>query len=319
MPRVSVIIPIFGVEKYIERCVRSLFSQTLDDLEFIFINDCTKDNSMIILNRLIEEYRDQINNKHWTIIQEKMPINSGLPSVRKRGIELANGDYILHCDSDDWMDINMISEMWHLAILRDLDVVICDFFESSDHENKYFRGVGPDINTAFIDIFNSTYSWALWNKLFRRSLYGKKIVFPQANIGEDMTLTLQLLYFGRKIGHIGKPLYYYYKNPSSMTQTKTADQVIRNMYQWMENVKIVEAFFESTSEKHISNCLVYVKFLVKNSLLPIMNNRHYCHLWKDTFHEINFQVYFCPYIGFMSKFFYFLNYIGLFPFMNANK
>ena len=134
MPKVSVVVPIYGVEKYIERCVRSLFSQTLDDIEFVFIDDCTIDNSMLILENLIIEFEEHIDNMHWSIVRYKMPRNSGLPSVRKRGIELATGDYILHCDSDDWMDSNMVSDMWNLANDRNLDVVICGF---ADVETAY--------------------------------------------------------------------------------------------------------------------------------------------------------------------------------------
>lgn len=313
MPKVSVIIPIYGVEKYIERCVRSLFRQTLEDVEYIFVDDCTKDNSIIILNKLIKEYEGVIKSKKWKIVQDRMPVNSGLPSVRRRGVELATGDFILHCDSDDWMANSMISEMWSYAESKSLDVVICDYFEASDEDNKYVRGLGLGVKNAFIEVFKSDYSWALWNKLFKKELYDNSITFPKANIGEDMALTLQLLSYGKKVGHLNKPLYYYYQNSSSMTQAKTAEQIIKFAFQWRENVCILDHFFKECTDKKISDVIILIKYMVKNSLLPILGDKQYLVVWRELFSEINVWVFFCPYIDLKSKMFFLLTYLGLYP------
>ncbi len=97
MLKVSVIIPVYGVEKYIERCTRSLFEQTLDDMEFIFVNDCTKDNSIAIIERIAEEYPLRKSQIH--ILNHQ--VNKGLPIARQTGLRVATGEYIAHCDSDD--------------------------------------------------------------------------------------------------------------------------------------------------------------------------------------------------------------------------
>ena len=105
-PKVSVIIAIYGAERYIERCAVSLFEQSLEDIEYIFINDCTQDRSIEVLESVIERYshrKDQIKVVN-------MPINSGQAAVRRRGIELATGQFIIHCDSDDWVDSSMYSD-----------------------------------------------------------------------------------------------------------------------------------------------------------------------------------------------------------------
>ena len=99
MPKVSVIVPVYGVEKYIERCARSLFEQTLDDMEFIFVDDCTKDESIEVLKRVIDLYpvrKDQVKIIHHAV-------NKGLSRARETGVNAATGDYIGHCDSDDWV------------------------------------------------------------------------------------------------------------------------------------------------------------------------------------------------------------------------
>lgn len=100
MSKVSVIVPIYGVEKYIERCARSLFEQTLDDIEYIFVDDCSPDKSIEILNAVIADYPQKI--PYIKIIQHKK--NKGLPLARRSGWKAATGEYIANCDSDDWVD-----------------------------------------------------------------------------------------------------------------------------------------------------------------------------------------------------------------------
>lgn len=123
MPKVSVIVPIYGVEEYIERCARSLFEQTMDDMEFIFVNDCTKDNSMDVLQRVMKDYpnrREQIK-----IICHTE--NKGLPQARKTGILVSTGDYIAHCDSDDWMEHDAYQLLYEKAINSESDMVFFDY------------------------------------------------------------------------------------------------------------------------------------------------------------------------------------------------
>lgn len=122
MPKVSVVIPVYGVEKYIERCARSLFEQTLDDIEYIFVNDCTKDRSIDILNEVINDYparKQQIRIVH----HEK---NKGLPFARQSGWQVATGEYVANCDSDDWVDLNLYEMMYKEAIEKNADIVVSD-------------------------------------------------------------------------------------------------------------------------------------------------------------------------------------------------
>ena len=107
MPKVSVVIPIYGVEKYIERCAVSLFEQTLHDIEFVFVDDCTPDHSIEILKQVIEKYRPCFEEKNYAVRIERMSSNSGLPTVRRHGVSWCSGEYVTHCDSDDWVAPNM--------------------------------------------------------------------------------------------------------------------------------------------------------------------------------------------------------------------
>ena len=103
MPKVSVIVPVYGVERYMERCARSLFEQTLDDIEFIFVDDCSPDRSLDILNEVLEEYVDRQLQTQIVRLDQ----NGGLPNARKVGLRLATGNYIIHCDSDVWVERDM--------------------------------------------------------------------------------------------------------------------------------------------------------------------------------------------------------------------
>ena len=125
---ISCIIPVYGVEKYIERFARSLFEQTLtENVEFIFVNDCTPDNSIIVLQNTIEKYpkiEEQVK-----IINN--PVNSGQSPSRNNGIKTSKGEYIICLDSDDWVEPTMLEDMYNKAITDNCDVVIADFIYDS--------------------------------------------------------------------------------------------------------------------------------------------------------------------------------------------
>ena len=121
MPEVSVCIPVYGVEKYIERCARSLFEQTMTDgIEFIFVNDCTTDKSIEILERILAEYPGR--QAQTKIIHHAT--NKGLVAARNTGLAHATGDYIIHCDSDDWVDLNFYESLYKKAVETGADVVV---------------------------------------------------------------------------------------------------------------------------------------------------------------------------------------------------
>ena len=136
-PKVSVIVPIYGVENYIERCARSLFSQTFKSVEFIFVNDCTKDGSMDVLSDVRKEYPEA------DIKVINLERNMGLPQARRAGVEQATGDYILHVDSDDWIEPDMLEILYERAVDTGADMVCCDWAEEyEDHDEVFSQGGG---------------------------------------------------------------------------------------------------------------------------------------------------------------------------------
>ena len=123
--KISVIIPMYGVEPYIAQCARSLFEQSFtDQVEYLFIDDASKDNSVEVLRNVIDEYANQ--NLNIRIIQHEN--NLGLPSARNTGLKHARGEYIMHVDGDDFLEVNAIEMLYKAARDNDADVVWCDYY-----------------------------------------------------------------------------------------------------------------------------------------------------------------------------------------------
>lgn len=119
---VSVLVPIYGVEKYIERCAVSLFEQTYEDIEYIFVNDCTKENSIAILKEVIERY--PIRKPQVRIIEHEQ--NKGLGKARNTAVAAALGDFLVHIDSDDYVDVNMVTMLVEKQKEGNYDIVTGD-------------------------------------------------------------------------------------------------------------------------------------------------------------------------------------------------
>lgn len=193
-PKVSVIVPIYNVEKYIERCVRSLMEQTLDDIEYLFINDCTPDASINILQRIAQEY--PVRQKQIRIIQ--MSENSGQAAVRKQGIMLSTGQYIIHCDSDDWVDKDAYRILYEKANEENADIVFCDFYQSDGVNHKIKMRHFPNFERRKLlgNVVKNVY-WTMWGAMIKRSVFTENaILYPKDNNGEDMALMFQCIYYG---------------------------------------------------------------------------------------------------------------------------
>ena len=127
--KVSIIIPVYGVEKYVSKCLESLVNQTLNDIEIIVVNDGTKDNSQKIIDKYVKKYPDKVKS----FIKE----NGGQGSARNYGLKQANGDYIGYVDSDDYVELEMYEKLYNKAISDNLDIAICGNYNvSEDYKNK---------------------------------------------------------------------------------------------------------------------------------------------------------------------------------------
>lgn len=306
MPKVSVIIPVYGVEKYIERCIRSLFEQTLRDIEYIFIDDCTPDKSVEILKRVLEEYPQRKSQ----VVIHRMEKNSGQAAVRKWGMLNATGEYVIHCDSDDWVDVHMYEEMYNKAIEEDADVVVCDFCSTDCENEQYSKGlISKERENVIVDVLLWRIAGCLWNKLVRRKEYtDHHLNYPTHNMGEDAALIVQILWNAKRITYLPKPLYYYYTNPTSITKDVTDEKIRQRFLQATANVEIIEQFLVDKATGKIKDALT--KYIFEQSYLIVslaMKNKEDLSIWRRSVGKIRSRVYKCSYLSIKNKLvFYFL-------------
>lgn len=264
-PTVTVIIPVYGVENYIERCAKSLFEQSLDNIEYIFVNDCTPDNSIVVLQNVIEQYPTR--KEFVKILNHKQ--NQGLPAARQTGLKVATGDYVIHCDSDDWVDLDLYESMYNTALENNLDVVCCDC-KNTDGVNYTITKGGhlTDIDDCICDMMHRRMWWSLCNKIFRRSLYSNGIVFPKDAMGEDMCLCLQMFRSAKSVGYTPEKYYNYYINPNSIVNVWTPDQCLNKHGQLTRNLDIVKSCYQNAQDNRIKKGLTYLTFYAQEMLMP---------------------------------------------------
>ena len=281
MIKVSVIVPIYKVEKFIERCVRSLMEQTLHEVEYIFVDDATPDNSIHILQSVLKEYTyrgDQV--KILTHVQ-----NQGLPAARNTGLNLAAGEYIFHCDSDDYVEPTMLEELYNTAKKQEADIVWCDWFLTFAENERYMKQ--PSFNTpldALKAMLSGGMKYNVWNKLVRRSLYvDNDIQFPTGyGMGEDMTM-MMLFVHANKVAYLPKAYYHYVKlNTSAFSQTYSDRHIVELRYNVDRIIKYMCSHFGNRLEKE----LAFLKLDVKFPFLISGESKKY-QLWKEWYPEAN--------------------------------
>lgn len=214
-PLVSVLVPIYNVEKYIERCARSIFEQAYENLEIIFVNDCTPDNSVGVLRKVLAEYPNRIAQTQ-IINHEK---NLGLAGARLTGLKTSTGKYIQNIDSDDYIDKNMISDMVALAEQENADITICDFMYVYTNKKEHIY-VNPPLDPlsclecVLVGIVHSS----VCNKLIRRDLFINNRIhqFVGLDLREDFSVLYKLVYYCKRIAYLPKAYYYYRQNASSV-------------------------------------------------------------------------------------------------------
>lgn len=299
MPKVSVIIPVYGVEKYIERCARSLFEQTLDDIEFIFINDCTPDNSINVLETTLSEYP---NRKHQVRIINQ-PRNMGAAQARKNGILAADGEYVIQCDSDDWVDPNMYFDMLKQAETTGADLVMCKKINMSDGKrNTTITDTIVDNKEQMISlIISGKTSVSLCCRLVRKQLFlDKRFIFPSSHMKEDTVISAQLAYLSNKSTSVDGPYYYYFSNPNSVCQSITEEACVKRWSESKRNTDVLIKFLGQEKRlNQYSSELKLLKFQVKGFLLPLLKkDLKYWKEWKQTYPEINISILFNKKISF---------------------
>lgn len=201
MPKVSVIVPVYNVEKYIDKCLESLVNQTLEDIEIIVVNDGSKDGS----KEIIKEYEKKYSN---IVFIEKE--NGGLSDARNFGLKYAKGDFIAFLDSDDYVDYEMYEKMYKKAMKENADYVECDFYWVYPDRKK------EDVGIRYTNKKEMLVSARVvaWNKLIKRERI--KDLFPVGLNYEDVEFFYKLLPNIKKFSFVEEPLIYYIQRENSI-------------------------------------------------------------------------------------------------------
>ncbi len=284
MYKVSVIIPVYKVEQFIERCARSLFEQTLQDVEFIFIDDATPDTSISIIKTTLAEYPNRTKQVKLVVHE----CNKGLPAARNTGLNLASGKYVFHCDSDDYAEPDMLERLYQAAEDNEADIVWCDWFLSFEKNERYMKQ--PEYTTAMDALkgmLAGSMKYNVWNKLIKRELYQRYLIkFPEGyGMGEDMTI-IMLFAHAKKIKYISSAFYHYVKlNTNAFSQTYSQRHLIELKHNTLRIVKFIQNKFGHTLDKE----LAFFKLEVKFPLLITGNKKKY-KLWKEWYPEANHYI-----------------------------
>ena len=313
-PKVSVIIPVYGVEKYIVRCARSLFEQTLNEMEYIFVNDCTPDNSIGVLEQTLCKY--PIRREQVKIID--LPENQGAAKAREIGIKAAIGEYVIQCDGDDWVDKNMYHDMYEKAWHENLDMVMCKSVYYSD--GVHHRLVTDEISTDKSELLNAIVSQStsvsLWNRLVRREVFqDNEILFPSAHMMEDMALSAQITYYSARYGCLEKAYYYYFQREDSICGDNSEKGCLKKWSQSKQNLDLTIYFLKQKGVyKEYKKGIFGTKCLVKGFLFSLLKRNLKCYWkWFSTYPEINIQFLFSKQISKSMKAVYFMALLGLYP------
>lgn len=204
--KLSIIVPVYNVEKYLEECVDSLLNQTLQDLEIFLVDDGSTDRSGEIADRYAREYPDKVHTLHLN--------NGGQGRARNAALPMASGDYVGFVDSDDWIERDMYEKLLDRAEKTGADVVVCDFLE------HYADGREQTLPACFQDHPLSA-AGSSCNKIFRRSLIGD-LRFPEGLWYEDFYFSAVMLLRSKRTEFIPEPLYVYRRGQESTMHNNNA-------------------------------------------------------------------------------------------------
>ena len=293
--KISYIVAVYNVADYVGQCAKSLFEQTLEDIEIVFVDDASSDDSVAVIRRTLNDYPGR-KERVKIIVHET---NQGTPKTRWDGLCGATGEYVNFIDGDDYVEPQMGSLMYGKAVETDADMVVCDAYRYRPKGVKVVvsqapHGIVGNGENVRDDTINRQVSPGACYKLIRRSLLeDNDIVWPVSSMADDVVISDVAVYYARKISHVPVPLYNYRLNPSSTSNIRTPEHRVKRQYMFVQNNKILFDFLEreGVTEKYEYGILVN-KVMAKNELLPYTDKRKYRRLWLNTYKEVNWMLLF---------------------------
>lgn len=212
-PKISIIVPVYNVEKYIEKCLKSLINQTYDNIEIIVVNDCSTDDSEKVIKKVIQ------NKKNIKYIKNK--VNSGLSFTRNVALDNCTGDFISYIDSDDYIPLDFYEKMVNVINKEKSDIVICDInivYENEKTEQRTYCG-GKD-NIDFID---NGLAASACNKIFKKEIMQRN-KFSVGKVNEDLAVVLPAIINAKKVSYCEDTVYNYIQRDNSIQNSSFSEK-----------------------------------------------------------------------------------------------
>lgn len=261
MKKVSIIVPVYNVEKYIRKCLDSLVNQTLNDIEVIVVNDGSPDNSQSIIDEYVKKYPK--------IVKSYIKENGGQGSARNYGLERATGEYIGYVDSDDYVSLDMYETLYNKAKNDDADIVVCSHtvvYEANGNkiEEKLFNGTDDNRLNA---LFNNA---GVCNKIYRKDIL-KKFNFRTKVWYEDIDFVSIILLLAKKISFVDSGLYYYLLRQGSTMNNSNIERnleildAFNNLIKYLHDYDLYDSYFDEITFLAVQHIYIAASVRVINT------------------------------------------------------
>lgn len=301
MSGISVIIPLYNDAERIIRCIESVCNQTVSDrLEIVIVDDGSTDNSVSTARNVLETH-SMLTQAHIISLEQ----NYGVANARKVGVQAAQSDFILFCDSDDWMEPTMCEKLLTKAEKEMCDLVVCDYNSIRGDSVEPVSGCYKE--NFLQQLILCTVTGALWNKLIKTDILRRQdFLFPVYDFSEDYAYSLQFAIYARKIGYVPETLYNYVHRSGSVVQSASAERQRKRYDDDMQNFRLDLEILEKNGllEKYREEIIAH-KLKMKNTY------RYDKSLWRNTFPELKRELFHSGCISFRSKLSFILNLLGI--------
>lgn len=246
---ISIIVPVYNVEKYLRQCLDSIQQQSFTDWEAILVDDGSSDASPEICDQYAKE------DRRFRVVHQE---NQGSSKARANGIKEAKGDWFAFVDSDDYVEADYLSSMMSAAEKSHADVVVSAYYSNYGEKADLSpnRPSALDRKTVITDTLNNLMHAGLWNKLFHRSVV-EKVDFPPYSYYEDMVFWIRSLYACKQLAYNPVPSYHYRVNPASLTNSSDVDKRVKMFEEMSMNLTIVNNQFHLTDDPYIRKAFYY--------------------------------------------------------------
>ena len=302
--RVSIIVPVYKVEKYIRRCAESIFGQTFADLEVIFVDDCSPDASVAVAREALEGFPQRREQVRFL----RLECNGGVDNARRQGCFASSGEYVLFVDSDDFLEPQAVEKLVSRAEEAGADMTACRFNVVGPDGRPELSPLRDEVSDRdrylrhLVSMNGREASPNIFNKLFRADLLKKVEVVPAGNIAEDWLICVQAAHKADRIAFLDEPLYNYTVREDSATHGSTIEDSRRSARADMANIDLVIGYLESKGlAGRYRHEIDARKFIAKGSFYGFCDDPVHHQEWKDVYKEINGRILFNPCLSWHNR------------------